>query len=106
MDSDEARALELLHESLNSFKHAVGHTDPQYSAEAFYNRSKTHWRLWQITRSPNELRDCLRDAEEAAKRYFEERFLSWVDFVRENAASIAGAPTGEVDKPSGTAVHA
>jgi tetratricopeptide (TPR) repeat protein len=97
MDSNEASAQELLRESLNSFNHAVGHTDLQYSAEAFYNRSKTHWRLWQITRNPNELRDCLRDAEEAAKRYFEERFLSWVDFVRENATGIAGAATEEVD---------
>jgi tetratricopeptide (TPR) repeat protein len=97
MDEEPSKAIELMRQSLNSFRHAIGHIDPQYAAEAFYNRSKSHWRLWQVTSNSSELKYSLRDAEEAARKHYEERFLSWVEFLRANAAS---APVGsEADPP-------
>ncbi|HXB74312.1 MAG TPA: hypothetical protein VNY05_39105 [Candidatus Acidoferrales bacterium] len=104
MDSDPQKAAELLKDSLDSFRHATGHIDSQYAAEAYYNRSKAHWRLWQLTNGVDHLRYCVRDAEEAAKRHFEERFISWLEFVKENCSSLsvnngAGSQSTKIDAP-------
>jgi tetratricopeptide (TPR) repeat protein len=87
MDSERDRAEGLLTQSIASFDHATEHSDPQYEAEAYYNRSKSHWRLWRLTEDKDEFSRALRDAETAATRFYDHRFVSWVEFLNENVPS-------------------
>lgn len=85
METDREKAETLLRESIKSFTRATGHSEPEFSAEAFYNRSKSHWRLSRLEMDRNEFATAVRDAEEAARRYYDHRFISWNEFLRENA---------------------
>lgn len=49
-------------DSLVSYGQAVQHTDPWFSAEAHYHRSKAFWQLWKLTGSPEDLKAALGDA--------------------------------------------
>ena len=64
---------------------ATLHIDPQYSADAFYNRSKAHWRLWRLTNKAGEIQSAIQDADEVAKRSYDHRYVSWSEFLRENS---------------------
>jgi hypothetical protein len=88
MDTDEAKAESLFHESIGSLTRAAQHMDPQFAADALYNRSKAHWRLWRLKGSPEEIQSAIRDADDAAKRYYEHRFVSWSEFLRENNPAL------------------
>jgi tetratricopeptide (TPR) repeat protein len=84
MDSgrdEDAKAQ--LKDSLTSYGKAVQHSDPRYSAEARYHRSKAYWRLWKLTQAPNDLKGSLDDAATAAKTYYEDRFVSWSEYLDE-----------------------
>jgi hypothetical protein len=83
-ESNGEKAEELLRESVKSFSHATGHADPQFEAEAYYNRSKAHWRLWRLTREASEFDRSVEDAKAAAVRFYDPRFVSWVEFLKEN----------------------
>jgi len=86
MDSDcDEDAKAQLKDSLISYGKAVLHSDPRYSAEARYHRSKAYWRLWKLTQSPDDLKAALTDAATAAKTYYEDRFLSWSEYLDEEA---------------------
>jgi hypothetical protein len=84
MDSERETAEQLLRESVASFNHATGHGDPQYEAEAYYNRSKSHWRLWRLTGDTKEFERAVEDAQTAASRFYDHRFISWSEFLKEN----------------------
>jgi hypothetical protein len=87
MDTDQGLAEKLLRDSVASFTQATPHNDPQYAAEAFYNRSKAHWRLWRLTHEPREFEEAVTDAQTAAGRFYDHKFLSWSDFLKENPPS-------------------
>jgi hypothetical protein len=84
MDSERERAEQLLRESIGSFNHATEHNDPQYKAEAYYNRSKAHWRLWRLTGDSKEFEHAVDDAQTAASCFYDHRFVSWSEFLKEN----------------------
>lgn len=84
MDTDRTRGEQLLRQSIESFGHAVDHSDPQYAAEASYNRSKAHWRLWRLTEDSQEFEKAFADAESAASSFYDHRFVSWDEFLKEN----------------------
>jgi hypothetical protein len=84
MDSERERAEQLLRESIASFNHATDHNDPQYEAEAYYNRSKGYWRLWRLTGDSKEFERAVDDARTAASRFYDHRFVSWSEFLKEN----------------------
>jgi len=84
MDTDREEAERLLRESVSSFDHATAHSDPPFSAEAFYNRSKSHWRLWRLTEDKKEFDLAAKDAASAAGRFYDNKFLSWSEFLGEN----------------------
>ncbi len=83
-DSDAERARELLDESVVSFTRAIGHQDPQYEAEAYYNRSKSRWRIWRLSEDSSEFTKALGDAQKAVQAYYDHRFVSWSEFLKEN----------------------
>jgi hypothetical protein len=87
MDTDQGLAEKLLRDSVASFTQATPHNDPQYAAEALYNRSKAHWRLWRLTHEPREFEEAVTDAQTAAGRFYDHKFLSWSDFLKENPPS-------------------
>lgn len=83
-DTDREKAEQLLRDSIASFNHATAHNDPQYEAEAYYNRSKAHWRLWRLTDDAQEFESAVADARTAASRFYDPRFVSWSEFLKEN----------------------
>jgi hypothetical protein len=83
-DSASERAEQLLRDSIVSFNHAVEHSDPQYKAEAYYNRSKAHWRLWRLVGDKQEFEHAVEDAQTAASQFYDHRFISWSEFLKEN----------------------
>jgi hypothetical protein len=80
MDSDAEKAEELLRASIKSFGRAADHSDPQRAAEAYYNRSKSHWRLGRLTNDAHQMQDALRDADEAAKRFYDHKSCPGANF--------------------------
>jgi hypothetical protein len=84
METDHQAAERLLQDSLTSFTNATSHNDPQYSAEAYYNRSKAHWRLWRLNQDREEFDSAVEDAQMAASRFYDQRFISWSEFLNEN----------------------
>jgi hypothetical protein len=87
MDAEPERAEQLLRESVASFTHAAEHIEPQYEAEAYYNRSKAHWRLWRLNQEAEEFQKAIEDAKRAAVYPYDHRFVSWSEFLRENLPS-------------------
>ena len=76
-------------DSVASFSRAVAHEAPEYEAEAYYNRSKAHWRLWRVTNEFQEFEAALKDAQVAARRFYDNRFESWVEFLKGNVPPTA-----------------
>jgi hypothetical protein len=87
MDTEPEKAAELLRESIVSFTHATNHSERQYEAEAYYNRSKAHWRLWRLTQDAEEFKKATEDAKRAATYSYDNRFVSWNEFLNENLPS-------------------
>lgn len=91
MDSgNDLRAAEVLKQAIESFGHGVQHEETRYSAEAYYHRSKAYWRLWRINRSAEDLDNAIEDANRAAKDYYEDRFVRWVEYLQEENGRIDG----------------
>jgi hypothetical protein len=86
MDLDREKSEELLRQSIDSFTRAAEHSDPQYAAEAYYNRSKAYWRLSKLTGDPGDIRRARGDAQMAAVSFYDHRFASWNEFLAENVA--------------------
>jgi tetratricopeptide (TPR) repeat protein len=84
-ENDREKAEKLLRESIESFTRAANHSDQQYAAEAYYNRSKSHWRLGRLTGDQGHLKEAGQDADEAARRFYDNKFISWSEFLRENS---------------------
>ncbi len=84
IETDRDTAEKLLRESVGSFTHAASHNDPQYEAEAYYNRSKSHWRLWRLTGERQEYESAVQDAQRAATAFYDHKFVSWREFLKEN----------------------
>jgi hypothetical protein len=84
MDTEREKSEQFLRESIVSFTKATSHSDSEYEAEAYYNRSKSHWRLWRLTEDRKELDSAVSDAQTAASRFYDHRFISWYEFLKEN----------------------
>lgn len=78
-----------MHESTESLTHAKKHAEPLYRAQALYQSSKTHYRLWLFEERTEELTKALEDAKTAASLYPDERYESWVEFVTSLQEDIA-----------------
>ena len=79
----EAEALAKLKAAVTSYSKAIHHWDSRYSAEAHYHRSKARWRLWNLTGSDEDLKAVIEDANVAAQKFYEDRFVSWLEFLEE-----------------------
>ena len=85
MEANPEVAERLLRDSVQSFGRATAHNDPQYEAEAYYNRSKAHWRLWRLIQDRGEFVSAFKDAQTAAARFYDHKFISWSEFLNENS---------------------
>ena len=82
-NNDRDKADKMLRNSLESFTKAIGHTHRHQRSLAYYDRSKTHWRLWRLGES-SEIDQALADAEKAAEVYYDAKFVSWYEFLVDN----------------------
>jgi tetratricopeptide (TPR) repeat protein len=96
MAEDRKRAEQFLRQSLQSYTKATNHTEQRFAAEAYYHRSKSHWRLGMLTLNEQQTRDALQDAEEAATRFYDHRFISWLEFLKESGPRISVPAVQEV----------
>lgn len=75
------RVLKLLNDSLDAFDNASHHRERRYKAEAFYNKSKSYFRLWQIDSSWEHFEKAIESAERASKDYPEAKYESWIEYL-------------------------
>ena len=75
------RVQELLKASLKAFDRASNHIERRYEAEAFYNMSKSYFRLWQIDHSWEPLEKAIESAEHASRSYPEAKYESWIEYL-------------------------
>jgi tetratricopeptide (TPR) repeat protein len=89
MDAEPQKAAQLLKESIESFSHAILHNNPEYAAEAYYNRSKAYWRLSRLNGdSVANFQEAVKDAQIAVARFYDQRFISWCEFLKEYPMNI------------------
>jgi hypothetical protein len=76
-------AIQLLKVSLGDFKSAAQHVDPEYQAQAWYERSKSSYHLARLE-PHNELHRmvCVEDAERAAALSGEKKFYTWWEYIQ------------------------
>ena len=96
-DSDEA--VRLLNLSLNDLAKAAEHVDPEYQAQALYERSKSAYQLARLfPESAQDRSTCLADAEAACSKSDEKKFLTWLEHIQ----ATASAPRLQVATPPPT----
>lgn len=76
--TDPSGAIQLLKVSLEDLEHASRHIDPEYQAQARYERSKSFYHLSRLEPDDEGHRKaCLDDAERAANLSVETKFYTW-----------------------------
>lgn len=88
--NDFPDAIQLLELSLEDLNKAALHVDPEYQAQACYDRSKASCHL-AILDPPDETHRqiCLEDAERAVSLSDEKKFLTWWEHTKEAFAKSA-----------------
>lgn len=99
-ESDRAAASTELDESVSSLSKAAGHVDPAYQAAAHYERSKSLFQKWKLSKSAEELTAALEAADESIKIGDEDRFTSWREYLdrrKTESAARDGTPPPEAN---------
>jgi hypothetical protein len=81
--NDPAGAIRLLRLSLDDLRNATQHIDPEYQAQAWYERSKSSYHLARLE-PLNELhrKVCIEDAEKAVSLSDEKKFFTWWEHIQ------------------------
>lgn len=79
---DDAQAIALLTRAVKDLTQAAKHRDPDYQAQALYERSKAHFHLARRgSERPANYADALKDAEAAESIYPGWKFESWLEYL-------------------------
>jgi tetratricopeptide (TPR) repeat protein len=82
-NGDTTEAIRLLNLALSDLSKAAEHVDPEYQAQALYERSKTAYHLARLFPEFIEDKDSyLKDAEAACSKSDEKRFLTWLEHIQ------------------------
>lgn len=80
-DPDEA--VRLLNLALSDLTKAAEHVDPEYQAQAWYERSKSAYHLAALVPEPAKDREIyMEDAEKACSKSDEKKFLTWLEHIQ------------------------
>jgi hypothetical protein len=80
---ESAQAVQLLHLAIENLTKASEHRDPDYAAQALYERSKAHFHLAKRGHdSPVHYEQALQDANEAMKKHLDWKFDSWLNYLQ------------------------
>jgi hypothetical protein len=77
-----SEAISLLNLALSDLAEAAKHVDPEYQAQALYERSKSAYQLAKLfPESPQDKNVCLKDAEAAYAKSDEKKFVTWLEHI-------------------------
>lgn len=77
-------AIRLLNLALNDLAKAAEHVDPEYQAQALYERSKSAYHLARLLPESEEYSGiCIKDAEYACLKSDQKKFLTWLEHIHE-----------------------
>jgi len=80
-DPDEA--VRLLNLALSDLAKAAEHVDPEYQAQALYERSKSSYHLARLfPEHAQESKIWMEDAETACSKSNEKKFLTWLEHIQ------------------------
>ena len=68
-------ATEILKEAVDALKKATEHIDREFQASAFYELSKTYFRL-------NDLAEASVKAQEACERSSDPKYQTWLEYIQ------------------------
>jgi len=81
--NDPSAAIRFLRLSLDDLRNAAQHIDPEYQAQAWYERSKSSYHLAKLEPlDERHRRVCLEDAEKAASLSGEKKFFTWWEHIQ------------------------
>ena len=75
-------ALALLDGSIQSFSKAGGHVDPDYRAQAFYERSKAYYRRYAVGRERKDAEAAVNDGDSACKLASDTKFQTCIEYLQ------------------------
>lgn len=79
---------ELLKKAVEALTKASGHIDPDYQAQAFYERSKAHFQIVRFGITANaDRQEARKDAEEACRLSPDPRLASWLELLEQRGFS-------------------
>jgi hypothetical protein len=80
---DPVEAVRLLNLALSDLAKAAEHVDPEYEAQALYERSKTAYHLARLfPDSEQDMSICLADAQAACAKSDEKKFVTWLEHIQ------------------------
>jgi hypothetical protein len=91
---DHEEAVRLLNTALSDLKKAEEHVDPEYQAQALYERSKSAYQLAKL--SPEFAQQgamWIDDAESACSKSDEKKFLTWLEHIQTWPPSTSPPPS-------------
>jgi tetratricopeptide (TPR) repeat protein len=77
---DKDKSLGLLDASIKSLSNALGHVDPGYRADAFYERSKAYYRRYVVGGQKNDAENAITDGGDARRLSPDTRFQTWMEY--------------------------
>ena len=89
-----AEAVNMLHDSYDAFTKATEHPYMDYKASAFYDRSKTSVRLYDLTEDDEHAVNAWVDGNKAARTEDDRRFYTWIEYLdRRLPTEVTRQPT-------------
>ncbi len=78
--SDEP--VQLLHGAIKSLEKAAKHVDPEYQAQALYERSKALYHLFRLGKHDEPtLEPAVQDAQQACQLSGDPKYQSWLEYI-------------------------
>ncbi len=94
--NDALGATRMLRLSLDDLKSAALHVDPEYQAQAWYERSKSFYHLAKLEPNSDGIwTECIGNAEKAANLSAENKFFTWWEHTQTWSPQKPGASAGQ-----------
>ena len=81
-DDDRDLGVDSFQKSIEALSQAQGHSDPEYQAQALYERSKAYYHLGKMDHESTDIRDKAKnDAVEACNLSSDTKYLTWLEYL-------------------------
>jgi hypothetical protein len=83
---------QTLNRAADAAEQAQSHVDESYQAEAYYQASKTKWRIWKLNGNTGKFVLAQKDARCAVERSDDTRYRTWLDRLERECMESQGEP--------------